>query len=223
MAEFERIPLRSRPDRNWLPGAVIAVALLIGLAILKPWDLGTNGTGSAGATPLPTFFVRPTERTGPRPYDPILFGGREPDPGWELWPAGYVVEFGMTGPVRVQGQDRASAAPGGSRTPGPSAPGPTSEPPATSNPSPAAGRSPVPSAPPATPSIDDGVDLGTTAHLVALGINTPADVHVETVTLSRLTDAGTTLVPVVRLPTFFESDHFLVIAPEDPAAPGQAT
>ena len=57
---------------------------------------------------------------------------------------------------------------------------------------------------------------------MALGINTPADVHVETVTLSLLTDDAIKPVAIVRLPTFWESTHFIVIAPEDPAAVGQA-
>lgn len=217
MAEFERVALRPRPKRDWLPGAGIIVAALIGLAILKPWGASGPGTSSADATrPPPTFFVRPTERTGPRPYDPILFGGREPDPAWELWPAGYVVEFGLAGPLEVRGQHGASPAPGGSAAPDRSAP------PVAASPSPKPGGSPAASQPVPTQAVDDGfVDLGTTNHLVALGINTPADVHVETVTLSRMAGDALTPVPVVRLTTYFESSHFIVIAPEDPAAPGQ--
>ena len=216
MAEFERVALRPRPKRDWLPSAGIVVAALIGLAILKPWGASGPGVSSADATALPTFFVRPTERTGPRPYDPILFGGREPDPAWELWPAGYVVEFGLAGPVKVQGPRGASPAPGESAAPLQSAP------PVAASPSPKPARSAFPSPPVPTPVVDDGVvDLGTTSHLVALGINTPADVHIETVTLSRLAGDALTPVPVVRLTTYFESTHFIVIAPEDPAAPGQ--
>ena len=215
MAEFERIPLRPRPHRNWLPTAVAAVAVFIVAAIFKPWGASRTETGVDGATPAPTFFIRPTERTGPRPYDPILFGGREPDPAWELWPAGYVVEFGLAGPVRVGGQGAGgpSAGPGSSRTP----------PAASIAPSVPAGSSAGPSAPPATPPVDAGfVDLGTADHLVALGINTPADVHVDTVTLSRLTDEAVSPIALVRLPTYWESSHFIVIAPEDPGAAGQA-
>jgi hypothetical protein len=222
MAEFERVPLRPPPKRDWLPTAVTVVVLGIGLAIVKPWDLGRATTGAEGATPQPTFFVRPTERTGPRPYDPILFGNREPDPAWELWPAGYVVEFGMSGPVRVH--EGASPAPIESGTAVESA-----VPIESVGPSPRASMPPdpsgslVPSAPPATPPLQDNVvDLGTTDHLVALGINTPADVRIETITLSRLTDEAITPVPVVRLPTYWESSHFIAIAPEDQAAPGQA-
>jgi hypothetical protein len=218
MAEFERVPLRPRPKRNWLPSAVIGVTVFIGLAIVKPWDFGRPQTGAGGGTPPPTFFVRPTERTGARPYDPILFGFREPDPAWELWPAGYVVEFGMSGPVRVHGQDAASPAPGESR-----APGDSPAPPAASSRPPGPSRSRLPTAPVATPAVDDGVvDLGTAAHLVALGINTPAAFHVETATLSMLIDDAIRPIAIVRLPTFWESEHFIVIAPEDPVAAGQA-
>lgn len=212
MAEFERVPLRPRPDRSWLPRVAVAVALFVGIAILKPWDVMRTGV-AGNATPLPTFFVRPTERTGARPYNPVLFGLREPDPAWELWPAGYVVRFGLAGPVRV-GDPGSTAAPVGSAGPGGGAP-----------PSGAPGTE----GPPATtatvtqpPSNEGVVDLGPADHLVALGINTPLDVRLESVQLSRLDDETSTPVPIVRLPTLWESSHFTVIAPEDPVERGQA-
>src|SRR5215211_5426556 len=110
MAEFERVPLRPRPNRNWLPTVGLAFGAFLIVAILKPWDLGRTAT-AGDATSGPTYFVRPTERTGPRPYDPQLFSGREPDPAWELWPAGYVVQFGLAGPLKVHGSSDPSAAP----------------------------------------------------------------------------------------------------------------
>ena len=215
MAEFERVPLRPRPDRNWLPGIGMAFAAFLLIAIVKPWDLGRTATGAA-ATAGPTFFVRPTERTGARPYDPQLFSGREPDPAWELWPAGYVVQFGLAGPVRVH--DPSGSFP----------PGPTRAPPST-DPAPSAphdsdgtaapsGAGPTPVAP-----LGGGVvELGPADHLIALGINTPLEFRVETVALSRLEDATITPIPIVRLPTLWESNHFTVIAPEDSGAAGQA-
>jgi hypothetical protein len=221
MAEFERVPLRPRPDRNWLPTVGLAVALFVGVAILKPWDLMRTGV-SGDATPLPTFFVRPTERTGARPYNPVLFGLREPDPAWELWPAGYVVRFGLAGPVRVEDAD-ATAAPaggGGPPTPAPATGAPTAtpigEPPATGGP-------PPPATPISQPPANEGViDLGTADHLVALGVNTPLDVRLESIQLARLEDESSTPVPIVRLPTLWESSHFTVIAPEDASERGQA-
>lgn len=219
MAEFQRVPLRPRPDRNWLPRLGVALAAFLLVAIVKPWDLG--GIGAAGeASAEPTFFVRPTERTGPRPYDPQLFSGREPDPAWELWPAGYVVQFGLAGPVKVHGPDDASPAPEGTDAAPPPASG---VPPASDAPGSEPTTAPPTSGPtPQTPLGEGFVDLGPADHLIALGINTPLEFRVETVALSRLEDDSITPVAIVRLPTLWESTHFTVIAPEDPTAAGQA-
>ena len=214
MAEFERVPIRPRPSRNWLPTVGVAFAAFLVLAIVKPWELSQNGTADAD-TPPPTFFVRPTERTGPRDYDPILFGGREPDPAWELWPAGYVVQFGLAGPVKVHGQDGASPGPGAAASLPPS----TTAPAETSS----GGGSPGATGAPATePPLEPGVvDLGPADHLVALGINTPLDVRVQSVELFMVTGSRSDPVALVHLPTLWESTHFMVIAPADPAEPGQ--
>jgi hypothetical protein len=222
MAEFERIPVRPRPNRRWLPNAALAFAAFVVLMIVKPWDTPSSTApgqaGAGGATPLPTFYIAPTARTGPRPYDPALFGGREPDPAWELWPAGYVVQFGLAGPVKVGGPA------GGSLAPSVSA-GPDASPDASPLGSPAGESTPLPSGRPDAPALpSDVIDLGPTDHLVALGINTPLDARIELVSLWRV-EAGGLPEPIgiVLLPTLWESRHFIVIAPEDPAAPGQAT
>ena len=102
MADVPRVPTRSPPGRHLAAAAsAVSVALVLVLAVLKPWD-GAGPGPPATATPA-TFYIAPdVERTGrPADYDPVLFGGREPDPAWELWPAGYVVQFGMAGPVKV--------------------------------------------------------------------------------------------------------------------------
>jgi hypothetical protein len=213
MAEFERVPLRPRPGRNWLPSVALGLAIFLALAIVKPWDSSRTETAGDGSAP-PTFFIRPTERTGPRAYDPQLFGNREPDPAWELWPAGYVVQFGLAGPVKVPGQDDESPSPHSSAPPAsPQVPRGSTEPRGSAAPT-AAPESGLP--------LEPGiVDLGTADHLVALGINTPLDARIESVRLFRLTDIRSDLVPIVRLPTLWESSHFLVIAPADPVNVGQ--
>ena len=216
MAEFERVPLRPRPKRNWLPSAGVAFAVFLVLVIAKPWE--TSRTPAAGdPTARPTFFIAPTERTGQPEYNPLLFGLREPDPAWELWPAGYVVRFGMAGPLKVTGDDGASPAPskGASGAPSPGAP-------SLAAPSPATSASAAPSATeaPAEPGV---IDLGPSDHLVALGINTPLDFRVISIDLAFEAgeDCCLEAVPYVHLPTFWESEHFVVIAPEDPSASGQ--
>lgn len=221
MAEFERVPLRPRPNRNWLPSVGLGFAIFLALVIVKPWE--SPRTSSAGdPTPRPTFFIRPTERIGPPDYNPILFGLKEPDPAWELWPAGYVVRFGIAGPVKVQGPDGASPAPGSSAGPAASVePGASEAPGATAPPAPGASPvAPTATSPPAEPGV---IDLGPADHLVALGINMPLEFRVVTMDLEILRGEDCCLenVPFVHLPTLWESGHFVVIAPEDPSAKGQ--
>jgi hypothetical protein len=206
MADVPRSPLGRPPAGTWLPGVAGAVALVLVLAVLKPWS--APDPGPPAATTQPTFYIAPTERTGHRPYDPVLFGGREPDPAWELWPAGYVVQFGMAGPVKVHGQD-------GSPAPGAGGPSPSG---------PAGSAGPEPS-PAGTAPASNVVDLGPADHLIALGINTPSEIRVQSLALWLLVEnqgGGADEVSIVHLPTLWESSHFLVIGIEDPNAPGQA-
>ena len=222
MAEFERVPLRPRPNRNWLPTIGLGFAVFLVLVIVKPWE--SPRTATAGdPTGQPTFYVAPTDRVGPPPYNPMLFGLREPDPAWELWPAGYVVRFGMAGPLKVQGPG--DPRPGSSGTPGASAPPRSSATPESS----AGPEATQPSGPEASPAVtsrpsEPGViDLGPADHLVALGINMPLEFRAISMDLEieRGEDCCLEAVPFVHLPTLWESGHFVVIAPEDPAAAGQ--
>lgn len=195
MAEFRRRPVR-RPDRrSWLTATLAAFGILLVIATLKPWEDRAVGRAESPAPVSPSRQTSaPTERTPRFAYDPRLFGIREPDPAWELWPAGYVVEFGISGPLPVHGQDGAPS-----------------------------------QGPPSSASLDpfepaDGpfvVDLGPADHLVALGINTPEDVRVERIELWRLTDQSCCFeaVQILRLPTLWDSPHFLVVAVADAAQP----
>jgi hypothetical protein len=145
-------------------------------------------------------------------YDPRLFGSYEPAPAWELWPAGYVVEFGIAGPVDVHGQESAGPSAGPSSA-SPSGPAPASDPPLQTG---------APSLPP--PGFEPVVDLGASDHLIALGVNTPADVRVTEITLWMQAGAACCdqSVPIIRLPTLWESQHFHVIGIADPFRPGEA-
>jgi hypothetical protein len=66
------------------------------------------------------------------------------------------------------------------------------------------------------------VDIGPADHLIALGINTPADVRVTEVRLwmQGRQSCFCQAIPIVRLPTLWESDHFVVIGIADPERPG---
>lgn len=210
MAEFQPVPIGRPPPRSWLPALGSALAIILALAVVKPWRgpefgdrVAVAPSPSAGAVTARTARPRADRTT----YDPRLFGYREPDPAWELWPAGYVVEFGIAGPVVVRGQE--SPAPSGDVPPS-TAPGATHD------------GGPRPSAPvPGSPD-EHVVDLGAADHLIALGINTPAHVRVVEVMLWK--QAGAVCcdqaVPIIRLPAPWDSDHFLVIGIADPDRPG---
>jgi hypothetical protein len=189
-----------------LPALGSSLAIILALAVVKPWH--ALGPGEVAEPPASASAGAAAART-PAPqrerdiYDPRLFGSYEPTPAWELWPAGYVVEFGIAGPVDVHGQESA----------GPSA-GPASASPAA----------PAPASDPPLPGFVPVVDLGPSDHLIALGVNTPAAVRVTEITLWM--QAGATccdqLVPIIRLPTLWESQHFHVIGIADPSRPGEA-
>ena len=214
MAEFQPVPIGRPPPRSWLPALGSTLAIILALAIVKPWPILDSGmptvkpgSASAGAGAART----PAPRRERDIYDPRLFGNYEPEPAWELWPAGYVVEFGIAGPVDVHGQEG----------PAPSGGAPASAEPGAATPAPG---SAAPSAAPGVPSptAEHVVHLGASDHLIALGINTPADVRIAEILLWM--QAGAVCcdqsIPTIRLPTLWESRHFIVIGIADPFMPG---
>ena len=202
MAEFLPSSVQRPGRHSWLSTLTAVVGLVLVLAIVKPWGDGAppaQPSSGARATAR-TTNLPPTARAPRTEYEPRLFGYREPDPGWELWPAGFVFEFGLAGPVPVH-----SAAPTGAA----SAP-------------PRLVPSPAPTESAGPPSVAV-LDLGPADHLIAIGLNTPADVRVTDIGLWILRGDACCAepLPYVRLPTLWESDHFFVIAAEDPDQPGQ--
>ena len=206
MADFKPIPVDRPPPRSWLSTLGSVAAIVLALAVIKPWSNSGSPTPTTAATAGRSAGPAPTDRPERTEYDPRLFGTREPEPAWELWPAGYVVEFGIAGPLRVGGQDQ----PAGSEGPAASA-GP-----------PSATRDPAPTSAPTEPGAALVVDLGPADHLIALGINTPIDVRVAEISLwmQRGVNCCDQPVAIVRLPTLWDSRHFLVIGIADPERPG---
>ena len=210
MADIERVPVGRPLPPSWLPTIGTVSVVLLALAILKPWGVTVPPLPTAVPDPAAGATIAPaTEGPAERDvYEPRLFGHREPDPAWELWPAGYVVEFGIAGPLAMSGHDQpaGSPEPGGSATPSPT-------------------RRPSSSAPPGAtfPAGEPVVDLGSTDHLIALGINTPATVRVEDILLWFYRGENCCLepVPIVRLATPWPSDHFFAIGIADPVRPGE--
>src|SRR4051812_33283309 len=188
MSDLRRIvPPGRKPDR-WLRASVGIVGLFVFLAIAKPW-------GSGGPLPVP-FPVATAQATSPPTshgltrgaYDPALFGQEVPDPAWQLWPAGYVVDFGLAGPVTIDPPNPATT------------PAASGAPAATPRPSPA---SPFASSEP--------VRLGGADNLVVLGVNNPDDVHVDAIRLWRYDGQAIRRVPVSSLRSPWPTPHFHVI------------
>lgn len=193
MADLRRVaPLGRRPDR-WLPASVAAVSILILIAVAKPW-----GGPPVPLAVFPSVTPRPPEATRPPGrgrYDPALFGADAPDPAWQLWPAGYVVDFALAGPVPIE--------PSGSGR--------------TASPEPA--PSPLTSGPPTSPPPYGSaipIRIGQADNLVVLGINTPLDVDVVRIRLLRYQGGKTVGVPVIPLRTPWPVSHFYVIGMESP-------
>jgi hypothetical protein len=213
MAEFQPVPIGRPAPRSWLPAIGAALAIVLLLAIVEPWAPPDPAAPGAGVAAVPTGVVAPATAR-PRPdrdsYDPRLFGLHEPGPAWELWPAGYVVEFGIAGPRVVRGQETAGPSQRSDETAEPEGTGTIGAP------------APTPTPPPLAPE-GDVVDLGPADHLIALGINTPADVRIADVRLLQQGRRRCFCVDVrlVRLPTPWASKHFVVIGIADPERPGE--
>ena len=183
--------------------AVIVIGILV--AIIKPW-------GTTAPPPLARATAAPTAvALTPRPsatffdvlanYDHELFGIYEPEPRWELWPAGYLVSFGYA--IRIGSVDASASKP---------PPSPT----ASASP----GRpvvSPVKSAEPdsgephwpATITIADGNHLG------LIGINTPLGYEVASVSVVRMKADGSEQPLDVVKPRSQWPSHFTVIGLAD--------
>jgi hypothetical protein len=184
--------------------AVIVIGILV--AIIKPWGT-TTPAPLARATAAPTP-VAVTPRPGPPTpfdafanYDHELFGIYEPEPRWELWPAGYLVSFGYA--IRIGSVD-------------PSASQPPTPPAASASPgrpvgSPVTTDAPASGEPhwPATITIADGNHLG------LIGVNTPLGYEVASVAVVRMTADGSEQPLDVVKPQSQWPSHFTVIGIAD--------
>lgn len=127
MSDLKRV---SKPPFLWDgrgPQVIAVLVVIVLLALIKPWGPPTERSSAAFAIPTPT--ATPTPAPTPtadlgdgvtRPYDPLIFGDKEMQPAWGLWPAGYLVTFGFA----MRAEPDASSAPSG----GPVAPGDAASP-----------------------------------------------------------------------------------------------
>ncbi|HET7676356.1 MAG TPA: hypothetical protein VFK38_00725 [Candidatus Limnocylindrales bacterium] len=102
MASLQRVPTPGPGGTAWGTFLASAVGLFLVLAVLKPW----GGEPAPAAPPAPATPVRadttaaPTRAPGPH-YRPNLLGRFPPAPAWEVWPTGWVVHFGFSGPLAI--------------------------------------------------------------------------------------------------------------------------
>ncbi len=211
--------------------ALVIVFLLV--ALIKPWGDGSQAVvppviASASATASPAAIA---EAASPSPVDPWanydheIFGIYEPEPRWELWPAGYLVSFGYA--IRIESTPAGATAgtvtpppvvPGASEAPvGSGAPAPSGTPAVTPPPSATPGPTgAIPSgAPPdgepiwpATIRITDGNHLG------LVGINMPLGYRVTGIGVFRTTDGANEALDVITPASDWPS-HFTIVALAD--------
>ncbi len=175
----------------------LIIAIIVGavvLAILKPWgpEAGPNNLDRPGAAASPGHSPSPPPTPTPNPldaisrkYDPLIFGDRELQTDWGLWPAGYLTSLGFA--MRAEASSQPSAAASG-------------QPPSSA----------VPSAANA-PKWPDVININLGNHLLLMGISTPTDHTVNGIRLTRERADGTWQdMPVLQLPTPWPN-HFTVV------------
>jgi len=205
MTEVRRVPGPSSPleGRSGKIVAVIALAILI--AIAKPWGGPTPGPAARAVVPSPSASAATGSSVpGIANYDPYVFGLYEPNPAWELWPAGFLVSFGFA--TRIEGMTAGAAGPSASPDGSPSA-GPGSPPPAATPPPTVADA--------ADPVWPARITISSGSHLSLVGVNTPLEYDLAQATLARRDPSGgLTSVPLIRPPSPWPV-HFTILAIDD--------
>jgi hypothetical protein len=201
MSDMIRVPGPSSPleGRSAKVIAVIAIGLLV--AVIKPW--GTATPPLARATPAPSAAAVTPRPGTPTPFDAFanydheLFGIYEPEPRWELWPAGYLVSFGYAIRIGSTGTDASQppGPPGASASPG----RPVASPSKTAKPG-----TDEPTWP-ATITIADGNHLG------LIGVNTPLGYRLTSIVIVRMRADGSEQPLDVVTPESQWPSHFTVI------------
>lgn len=190
MSDLKRV---SRP-RFLLDGRGTPLLVVVGLAIViafvKPWGAVGSSTApiavvrsspSPPPTPIPTADPRDAYS---RPYDPLIFGDRELNPTWGIWPAGYMVSFGFA--------MRAESEPSSQPSRGPS-------PPALGSPD------------PGLPVWPEAITIPFGNHLLMIGVNTPEGYTIKRIDLVRFLDDGSSENVNLALPASPWPSHFKVI------------
>jgi hypothetical protein len=188
------------------------------VAIIKPW-----GSEPAAVAPPPsrapetaTPVAVATASASINPwanYDHEIFGVYEPEPRWELWPAGYLVSFGYA--IRIEstpsgGPDTVSTGvTTGTGAGGAAGASPSAQPSATPRPSPTPLASP--GAEPVWPAT---IRVTAGNELAMIGVNTPLGYRVTGMGVTRLTGGAGEAVRIINPASDWPS-HFTVIALAD--------
>ena len=208
MTDLTRVPGPSSPLQG-NSGKIVTVILVgILVAVIKPW--GGAPIAAPAVTPTPAPSAPPTSAASaaaPEAFDFGVFEGFEPQPAWEIWPAGREISFGFAMKVdadiaAAESEANASAAPSAGAAPDGSA---------TPRPS------PTPSADPAAgpPTWSNAITISPASTLTVVAINMPLAFDIPAVEITRRDGTGQRVaVPAVRLPSPWP-DHFLVLGLDD--------
>ncbi len=215
MTDLTHVPGPSSPLKG-NSGKIVTVILVgILVAVIKPWGgdpVGPIAAPAVTASPAssePPGSAAPT--AAPGAFDFGVFEGFEPQPAWEIWPAGREISFGFAMKVDA---DIAAAEQAANASPLPSSratPDGSAVPTSTPRPT------PTPSADPAAgpPTWSNAITISPVSTLTAVAINMPLAFDIPVVDITRRDAAGQLVtVPAVRLPSPWP-DHFLVLGLDD--------
>jgi hypothetical protein len=217
MSDLSRVPGPSSPFKG--SSAKLLTVVLVGIlvAILKPWG-GAAAPSAIGASARPSAPAGATPVATPSPalrdaFDFGIFEGFEPQPAWEIWPAGREFSLGFAMKVTADAEDRPPGAPAASGAPPSGAP--TSAPPASVPPVAERTATPAPTRPSEPPTWSHTITISPASTLTVVAINMPLDFRVPGIRLWH-TDprGGREETPIVRVPSPWP-DHFLVIGIDD--------
>jgi hypothetical protein len=182
----------SRFDRQ--AGRIIVIAVVaIVIAIVKPWGTSVRPSAFPATSPRPTASPSPPAAVRPPMYDFLTFGTNEPQPAWELWPAGNLASFYFA--MRIDMEAKAAEAPEDSSAP---------------TPIPIATASSVPG-PGGVPKSWPTIHIPVGSDLDLLGLNRPIGYDIEIAALVRLADDGTERPVEFRIGRSSWPEHFTTV------------
>jgi len=208
MSDLTSVPGPSNPLRGTSGKLVAVVVVGIVVAVIKPWGSSSIATAPPATLPPPSATAAPSSEPTHGAFDFGVFEGFEPQPAWEIWPAGREISFGFA--MRIDPDPDGSA----SATAVPLGSGP---PPASASPGPSVTASGGRGDPPVW---TDSISISPASTLTVIAINRPRGVTIPAARLSQVVAGqGRVDIPTVQLPSPWP-DHFLVLGIDDGSGTG---